>query len=216
MPEQLDESLRNPENYFAYFNSAQRKGYSGVAIFSREEPLEVTSGFGIEKFDAEGRAIQAEFKDFILLNIYFPNGQKNEERLQYKLDFYKQTMKHVEKLKAKKKSIITCGDYNTAHRPIDLARPKENENTSGFLPAERAWLDEWVASGQIDIFRKFCDKGECYTWWDQKSRARDRNVGWRIDYHFITEDLAPRIKNAEIHSDIMGSDHCPVSIELKL
>lgn len=158
----------------------------------------------------------AEFEDFYLLNIYFPNGQRSAERLQYKLDFYQETLGYVERLKKKGKQVITSGDYNTAHKPIDLARPKENEKTSGFLPVERAWLDEWVASGQVDIFREFNPEPGHYTWWDQISSARERNVGWRIDYHFVTEGLCGKVKAAGILPDVFGSDHCPVALEIKV
>lgn len=212
--DQLDMSLRNPEGYYVYFNPAQRKGYSGVATFSKIEPISVEKGFGIERFDAEGRVLTTEYEDFFLLNIYFPNGQRDGERLKYKMDFYEETMRYVDLLKKTGKEVITLGDYNTAHKEIDLAHPKENANRSGFLPIERAWLDKWIASGQVDIFREFNQQPDQYTWWDQKSRARDRNVGWRIDYHFITDGLREKVKTAKIMPEVMGSDHCPISLEL--
>lgn len=215
-PDQLDEILRNPPGYHGFFNSAQRKGYSGVATFTKEKPLKVQPGLGILKFDVEGRVLLTEFQHFILLNIYFPNGKRDEERLKYKLDFYEETLGFVQKLKKDGKPVIICGDYNTAHQPIDLARPKANEKISGFLPVERAWLDRWVEDGQVDIFRKFCSLPDQYTWWDMQTRARDRNVGWRIDYHFVSENFISAVKNATILSNVMGSDHCPVSIELDI
>lgn len=214
-PEQLDMFLMHPEGYHTYWNSAVRPGYSGVALFTKEKPLNVTSGFGVKRFDEEGRVIAAEYPDFIFINIYFPNGKSGDERLKYKMDFYDETLKLVHKLKKKQKNIIVCGDYNTAHKEIDLARPKENEGTSGFLPIERAWLDKWVADGQVDIFREFNKEPGQYSWWDMKTGARERNVGWRIDYHFATKDLVSRVKNATILRDVIGSDHAPVSIELK-
>lgn len=215
-PEQLSEVLLNPPGYHVYFHSAEKRGYSGVATFSKEKPVRVSQGYGDPKFDSEGRVIETEFKDFVLLNIYFPNGGRDEERLKYKLDFYEATFKHVAKLRKAGKSVITMGDYNTAHQPIDLANPEKNENVSGFMPIERAWLDKWIASGQVDIFREFCSEGEKYSWWDQRTRARDRNEGWRIDYHFVTEELMPKVKHADIHMDQMNSDHCPISLELNL
>ena len=214
-PEQLDAALLTPPGYFVYWTKPVRKGYSGVATFTKEKPLAVKTGFGIERFDAEGRVVMTEFPDFVLLNIYFPNGQSGEERLKYKLDFYEETMKFVRDLKNKGKQVIVSGDYNTAHKEIDLARPKENEDTSGFLPIERAWIDRWIADGQVDIFRKFNAEPEQYTWWDMKSAARERNVGWRIDYHFVTKELVSKVTAASIMPEVMGSDHCPVRLEIK-
>ena len=212
--DQLDFDLLNPPGYQTYWNAAQKKGYSGVATFTKEKALSVEKGFGVERFDAEGRVLTTEFEEFFLLNIYFPNGQRDGERLKFKMDFYDETMRYVELLTKTGKEVITLGDYNTAHKEIDLARPKENSNRSGFLPIERDWLDKWIASGQVDIFREFNREPEQYTWWDQKTRARDRNIGWRIDYHFITEGLMEKVKNAKIMPEVMGSDHCPISLEL--
>ena len=214
-PEQLDMFLMHPEGYHTYWNSAVRPGYSGVALFMKEKPVRVENGFGLKKFDEEGRVILAEYPDFTFLNIYFPNGKMSPERLQYKMDFYAETLKCTKALKAKGKRVIISGDYNTAHKEIDLARPKENEDISGFLPIERAWIDKWVAEGQVDIFREFHKESGHYSWWDLKSGARDRNVGWRIDYHFVTEDLVPKVKSATILRDVIGSDHAPVEIQLK-
>ncbi len=215
-PDQLDFELLNPPGYHVYWNSAQKKGYSGVATFTKRRPLDIKIAFGVTHFDHEGRILFTEYPEFVLLNIYFPNGGRGPERVQYKLEFYEETLRLVQKLKAQGKKVIISGDYNTAHRPIDLARPDENQNTSGFLPTERAWLDKWIAYGQVDIFRKFNPKPEQYTWWDMKTFARKRNVGWRIDYHFVTQDLVPHVKDATIHMDVEGSDHCPIALELKL
>ncbi len=215
-PSQLDAFLLTPPGYQVYWNSAEKKGYSGVATFTRKKPLEVRPGYGHPGFDGEGRVLITEFPDFFLLNIYFPNGGRSPERLQFKMDFYAETMKFVRKLKAKGKPVIVSGDYNTAHKPIDLARPDANADVSGFLPQERAWLDQWIEDGQVDIFRKFSQEPEQYTWWDMKTFARKRNIGWRIDYHFVTDNLVSAVKNATIHPDILGSDHCPVGLELKL
>ncbi len=212
--EQLPEEVRNIEGYHSYFSSAVKKGYSGVAIYTKEEPKSVKKGFGIEKFDSEGRILIAEYPDFILFNIYYPNGKAREERLRYKMDFYDEFLKFVNKLKKKGKNIIICGDVNTAHKEIDLARPKENEKVSGFLPEEREWIDKFLSHGYLDTFRMFNQEPDNYTWWDQITRARERNVGWRIDYFYISESLKKKVKDAFILSDVMGSDHCPIGIEI--
>lgn len=214
-PSQLDPFLLNPPGYHVSWNSAEKKGYSGVATFSKKKPVRVNAGFGVPLFDSEGRLLLTEFSEFVLLNIYFPNGGRGPERVKYKLDFYEETLKLTQKLKAEGKKVIISGDYNTAHQPIDLARPDENVQTSGFLPEERAWLDKWVAHGQVDIFRKFNKDPDQYTWWDMRTFARKKNLGWRIDYHFVTHDLVSSVKNAAIHMDMEGSDHCPISLEMK-
>jgi len=215
-PDQLSENLKNPEGYHAYFaSSEEKKGYSGVALYSKVEPKKVEYGMGIPRFDREGRLIVAHYEDFVLLNVYFPNGGSGPERLKYKLDFYDAFLAYVEKLRKRGDKIIFCGDVNTAHEEIDLARPKENEKNSGFLPEERAWLDEVVNLGYIDTFRYFCpNKKNAYTYWDMQSHARDRNVGWRIDYFFVSANLQRKIKTAGILPDVFGSDHCPITLEV--
>ena len=215
-PEQVPLHLKNMPNYNIFCNSAERKGYSGVVTFSKDKPIDVKEGFGIEKFDNEGRTLIMEFPSFTLFNIYFPNGKKNQERLDYKLDFYDTFLGYADNLKANKKNIIVCGDFNTAHKEIDLARPKENEKISGFLPIERAWIDTFIDHGYVDTFRHFNKKPDQYSWWDLKSRARERNVGWRIDYFFINKEFIAHIKKAFIMQDVMGSDHCPVGIEIEI
>ena len=217
-PEQLPEEVRETSGYFSYFSSSKiKKGYSGVALYTKVEPKKVEYGMGIKKFDDEGRIITGYFKDLVLLNVYFPNGGGGPERLKYKLDFYDAFLSHIEKLQKKGYSIVFCGDVNTAHEEIDLARPKENEENTGFLPEEREWLDEVVRHGYIDTFRHFYpQKTEHYSYWDMKTRARDRNVGWRIDYFFISQNLLPRLKKASIHPTIFGSDHCPISIDIDI
>lgn len=214
-PEQLPEELREVAGFSSFFSSCQiKKGYSGVALYSKIEPLSVIYGMGIKEFDQEGRLIGAEYEDFWLLNAYFPNGGQGPVRLDYKLRFYDAFLSFAEKLR-KQKPVIFCGDVNTAHEEIDLARPKENEENTGFLPEERAWVDEVVRAGYIDSFRRFSPtKRDAYTYWDLFTHARDRNVGWRIDYFFIANEIMKRIKKAEIHPDIHGSDHCPVSITM--
>lgn len=214
MKEQLSEDLVNVKGYNSFFSSAEKKGYSGTATYTKFNPEKVVNGIGIKKFDSEGRFLVTEFDEFVLFNIYFPNGKAKKERLQYKMDFYDSFLKHLQKLKKQGKKIVICGDVNTAHKEIDLARPKENSKISGFLPEEREWIDKLLKAGFIDTFRVFNDKPENYTWWDMMTRARDRNIGWRIDYFFISENLSSNLKSATILPDVMGSDHCPVGIEL--
>lgn len=215
-PEQLDEKTRNLKGYHSYFSHSKvKKGYSGVAIYSKEEPEKVEYGLGIQKFDDEGRTLVLYYKNFVLINCYFPNGGGGSERLKYKLEFYDAFLEFINKLKTQGKNVIFCGDVNTAHEEIDLARPKENVDNTGFLPVERAWLDEVVNNGFVDVFRNFYpNKKEVYTYWDQKTRARDRNVGWRIDYFFVNQSFIPKIKSFKTLTDYEGSDHCPIMIEL--
>ena len=215
-PDQLQSEVRNVKGYFSYFaSSVVKKGYSGVALYTKTEPEKVEYGMGIKKFDDEGRLIISYFSDFILLNVYFPNGGQGPERLQYKLDFYDAFLDYIEKLKKKGNKIIFCGDINTAHEEIDLARPKENEDNTGFLPEERAWIDEVINHGYIDTFRHFHpNKNNAYSYWDLKTAARDRNVGWRIDYFFVSSNLQNKIKGVSILTNVYGSDHCPIELEL--
>lgn len=214
--EQLTSDLINPDGYKTFWSSGERKGYSGVATFTKTEQKKIDCGFGIKKYDSEGRILITHFKDFILFNIYFPNGQRDNERLKYKLGFYDEFLKFANKLKEKGEKLIICGDVNTAHKEIDLARPKENINTSGFLPVEREWMDKFVENGYIDTFREFNKEGGNYTYWDPITRARERNVGWRIDYFFISPNLLKNLKKAFIMPNIMGSDHCPLGIEIEV
>ncbi|HEC94141.1 MAG TPA: exodeoxyribonuclease III [Candidatus Kaiserbacteria bacterium] len=214
-PEQLPDEVRECGGFSSFFSSSQvRKGYSGVALYSKQEPLSVLYGMGIKEFDQEGRIIAGEYEDFWLLGVYFPNGGRGQDRLEYKLRFYDAFLQFIEKLR-QQKPVIFCGDVNTAHEEIDLACPKENENNTGFLPEERAWLDEVIRAGYIDTFRdKFPKSTGAYSYWDMRTRARDRNIGWRFDYFFASNEIARRIKSAHIHADVYGSDHAPVSITL--
>lgn len=211
--QQLPDELKNVNGYHSFFSSAEKKGYSGVAIYSKIKPKSIERGFGIKRFDNEGRILIAEYEDFILMNIYFPNGKASTERLKYKMEFYDAFLQYANNLKNNGHKIIICGDVNTAHKEIDLARPKENSNVSGFLPEERAWIDKFISNGYVDTFRIFNKEPNNYTWWDPVTRARQRNVGWRIDYFFTSENAKNDIKNAFILSDVMGSDHCPIGIE---
>ncbi|HRU01941.1 MAG TPA: exodeoxyribonuclease III, partial [Victivallales bacterium] len=186
----------------SYWSCGIRKGYSGVATYTKIKPVSITKGFNLNKeFDIEGRILIMDFYNFELLNIYFPNGQKNEERLNYKLRFYDATLEYCENRKKSGKELIICGDFNTAHNEIDLARPKENENVSGFLRIERDWMDKFESYGYIDTFRKLHpDKEGAYTWWSLRTAARTRNVGWRLDYFYVTEGIFRKVKKSEIKS----------------
>ena len=215
-PEQLDEVLRNPEGYFTYWASAEKKGYSGVGLYSRTEPNDVKIGLGIPEYDAEGRTIIAEYDDFTFITAYFPNGGRDKKRVPFKMAYKEAFLEYCNNLLEQGKQVIFCGDVNTAHNEIDLARPKGNHKTTGFMPEERAWIDKVIGQGYIDIFRDLNPELEgAYNWWSMRSGARERNVGWRIDYFFISPDLRTKVETAEIHADIMGSDHCPISLTLK-
>lgn len=208
------------EDYTAYWSHAERPGYSGVSVFTLQKPQTFTEGLGIKhalhNFDNEGRVLRLDFERFTYFNIYYPNGGSGDARLAYKLAFYEAFQDLVCRLKAEGRSLVICGDVNTAHRAIDLARPKENETVSGFLPEERAWLDRFTAAGFVDTFRHLYPEKVEYSWWNMRMQARERNVGWRIDYFFVSDDLVPNIVDAAIHTDVMGSDHCPVSLTLAL
>jgi exodeoxyribonuclease III len=211
---QFPQELKTIKGYELYLSSAEKKGYSGTAVWTHNKPKSASTVLGFKRLDAEGRLVHLEYGEFDLLNVYFPNGGASEERLRFKLDFYDNFLKYLILLKKKKRRLIICGDVNTAHQEIDLARPKANQDASGFLQIERDWISRLIAHGFIDTFRVFSDKGENYSWWDYKTRARDRNIGWRIDYFFISESLKNNLKKAFIEKDILGSDHCPVGIEI--
>ncbi len=215
-PDQLSKEILNPEGYFSYWHLGERKGYSGVGLYTKKEPKDLKVSFGEKHLDAEGRTMMADFGTFILFNIYFPNGGQGEHRIKYKLEYYDAFLKLAVKLKKNAKKVIFCGDVNTAHTEIDLARPKENSTVTGFLPQERVWIDKFIDAGFTDTFRKFNSKPNNYTWWDYKSRARERNVGWRIDYFFASENIVGNIKKSYILQDVQGSDHCPIGIELEI
>jgi len=215
-PDDLPEELLKPAGYSAHWNYPEKKGYAGVATFSREKPLNVQNGFGVPEFDKEGRVIISDHPGFTLFNVYFPNGKKDATRLKFKMDFYDAFLDYIEPLRRKGARLIICGDVNTAHREIDLARPKENSKISGFLPQERAWLDKLVELGYVDTFRHFNKEPGQYSWWDLKTRARERNVGWRIDYFFVTQNMVGQLVRAAILPEVTGSDHCPVSLVLNV
>ena len=213
----LPPELKVQEGYHLTYEIGERKGYSGTSTWSRRQPKDVKHG--IEKgaaFDREGRILHHQFPDFHLFNVYFPNGKKDAERLQYKLDFYEAFQERCQDLLNQGEAIVVCGDVNTAHKEIDLARPKENRKTSGFLPEECAWMDRFLDAGFIDCYRHLYPDEVCYSWWSMRSGARQRNVGWRLDYFFISENLLPVLKDCRMYTEDMGSDHCPVMLELDL
>ena len=220
-PEQLSAALREIKDnegipYHVYWASAQKAGYSGVAIYTKTEPLEVKT-LGIDEFDHEGRVLQADFKDITIISAYFPNSQDAGKRLNYKLTFCDAILSLCQEFRRQKRHFVLCGDYNIAHTPIDLARPKENETSAGYLPEERAWMSNFTAAGFVDTFRHFHpDQTGHYTWWSYRLYARARNVGWRIDYQCINPELLPAVESSIIRPDVKGSDHCPVEITLKL
>ncbi len=210
-PEQVELEL---PGYRQYWNSAEKKGYAGTVIISKTEPLSVKNGMGIAEHDREGRVIAAEYPDFFLVNVYTPNAKRDLSRLDYRIKWDIDFLKHLKKLE-KKKPVIFCGDLNVAHTEIDLTNPKANVGNHGFTPEERAGFDNIVKKGFVDTFREFQKEGGHYTWWSQIGNARSRNVGWRIDYFCISAALRPRLKEAFILPEVTGSDHCPVGIVLK-
>lgn len=216
-PEQLSKDLQQPEGYFAYFNSSNvRKGYSGVSIYTKKEPKKVIYGLGIDELDQEGRQLALIFDNFILINCYFPNGGGEAHRLEYKLNYFDSFLKFLKKLEKTNKNIIFCGDINIAHQEIDLARPKENKKSIGFLPEERVKIDTFISNNYIDLFRHFHPEKIKYTWWDMKTHSRVRNVGWRIDYFFVHKNLLSSVDNILIRDTILGSDHCPIACKISL
>jgi exodeoxyribonuclease-3 len=214
-PELLPESDRKLGGYHGNWAVSQRSGYSGVATFSRQPATDWRAGLGIDRFDIEGRVVRTDLSDLSIYNVYFPNGKASPERLAFKLDFYTTFLAHIDDQVKAGRNVVFCGDVNTAHRPIDLTRPKANEKVSGFLPEERAVLDLWLDHGWVDTFRAVHgDVTGAYTWWHLKTQSRERNVGWRIDYCFIHSSLLPRVKDAGICADVYGSDHCPIYLDI--
>lgn len=212
----LDVTLREPKGYSSIWQSAVKKGYSGTATYfkSKHTPLSVKT-MGVDEFDNEGRVQMVEFKDFTLINAYYPNAQAERARIEYKLRFNDSMLKLCNKLRKAGKHVVVCGDFNVAHKDIDLARPKDNKNSPGFYPEECASMDTFINAGYVDTFRHFTPEPGHYTWWSLRSGARARNIGWRIDYHCVNKEFIDRVKKAQIHCDILGSDHCPVSITVK-
>lgn len=218
-PSKITDEMKHIKGYTSFWShSTVKKGYSGVGIYTRLKPVNVRHGIGIKRYDEEGRILEMEFEDFIFFNIYFPNGQMSEERLQYKLHFYRDFFQYADAYAKAGKHLVIAGDYNTAHNEIDLKNPKANENNSGFLRIERDWLDKIVENGYVDTFRHLYPDTEKYSWWTYRFNARAKNVGWRIDYFFVTESIMKqnRVKNAFICNDIFGSDHCPIGLILQI
>lgn len=216
LKEEIPSSLFSTTYSLLHVSSSCKKGQSGTALFSHLNPTYVSDTLEVDILK-EGRINEFHFENIAFFNVYFPNGQSSAERLEYKLEFYERFLNHINALRNQGKSIIVCGDVNTAHKPIDLARPKANEETSGFLPIEREWMDKLINNGYVDTFRHVNgDEANHYSWWSYRANARANNVGWRIDYFFVSEDLKHKIKNAYIMPDIQGSDHCPVVLEIEL
>lgn len=213
--EQVEDALRLRDGFECHWNAAQRPGYSGVATYTRLTPGRVEMGLGEEQFDVEGRLIRTHYDGFTLYNVYFPNGQRGKERVDYKLNFYARLLEEVDRLHAQGEQVIITGDFNTAHREIDLANPKQNAMTSGFLPEERVWIDYYLQHGLVDAFRELYPERVQYTWWTYRLGARGRNIGWRLDYFLVSAGLMPRVRDVVVHDQVIGSDHCPVSLILE-
>ncbi len=219
-PDQLQPQVRLVAGYHSFFSHPkEKKGYSGVAIYCKEKPREVFYGMNLKgeksRLDNEGRLLGIKLKNFTIINGYFPNGGQGPHRLEYKLEFYEEFLKFILKLRKNGENVIFCGDVNTAHTPIDLAHPKANEENTGFLPIERAWITKVIKNNFIDIWReKNPNKKDVYTYWDQKTSSRDRNVGWRIDYFFVDKKIMPKIKKVDTIQKYLGSDHCPITLEI--
>lgn len=213
-PDQIPVQNKDYDGYKSLWNwSKVKKGYSGTACFSRQPILSHSFGLRDEKYQGEGRVVLMEYEQFYLFNIYYPNGQMNDGRLEYKMGFYDSFLEYAQELR-KKKPIVVGGDFNTAHKEIDLKNPKANSERSGFLPTERAWLDKFIKHGYVDTFRLFDEDPGKYSWWSYRFNARKNNAGWRIDYFFVSDELKDNVKNAWIESDVLGSDHCPIGLEL--
>ena len=216
-PDQLEETLRAPDGYNTYWAAAEKKGHSGVALYSKTKPLSVQIGLGIPEYDREGRTIAADYGDFVLIGAYFPNGSRDHSRVPYKMAYKTDFLAFCNALRAQGKAVVFCGDVNTSHQEIDLARPRQNQTTTGFLPEERAWIDEIVAQGYVDTYRAmYPQQAGTYSWWSYIGGARARNAGWRVGSFFVRPGFVAHGTGAAIPPDITGSDHCPVSLKLEL
>jgi len=214
-PEQFDSTKFEEMGYKCFWNPAERPGYSGVGVLLKKQPNQIKFGLGHPQFDSEGRVIQLSFPDFELFNVYFPNGGRELERVPYKLEFYAFLLNYCDNLHKNNRAIILTGDFNTAHQEIDLKHPRENQKHTGFLPEERVWIDYYLQHGFVDIYRKIYPQRIQYTWWTYRMNARQKGVGWRLDYFLISNSLVPKVKDVIIHEEVKGSDHCPVTLQIQ-
>lgn len=215
LPTDLEDGLRNPEGYHTYWNPAEKKGYSGVAIFSKVKPLHVEYGCGIEQYDREGRVIRLDFPEFSLLNVYLPSGSSGEERQAFKEVFMEDFYQYIQKLLVQFPKLVICGDINICHEPIDIHNPVSNKNSSGFLPHERAWVTKFLGLGLLDTFRLHHPEPHRYSWWSYRFKSREQNKGWRIDYHFASAAIQANVVDADIFEDAKHSDHAPIYVKLQ-
>lgn len=209
-------SLQSIGYNYNYFHPAEKKGYSGVGIMSKTKPDKVVVGMDMEKYDSEGRVLRADYSDLTVICVYIPSGTTGDVRQDFKMEFLADFTNFILNLRKERKKILICGDYNICHKPIDINNPKRHVKSSGFLPEEREWFDQFVATGMIDTFREFDQSANKYSWWSYRAGSRGKNLGWRIDYHLISEEVLPQLKDAKILNDVVHSDHCPVSVTLEI